>query len=968
MKHTLPILLLATCTCLAQSAREQVNKILNDGGLVKLTEITEGWSHTKNPEDEIIHQNGTFTIRKGSDAKGTTVAVFPGVALKQDVDYIVSALIKGTSNTLYGVYAENLCDNRWQNAGPTSNPVPTAWTPIIFNINFKNTTTPSYFALMLRPKGELQVKSLQVSKFDSSKNQDNAIDTDFSTGASRWLLMDNAKIGIHPSEPGNNALELWSTEGRETTNAFSHPFKAKTSTKYKLTFTVRGLEGKGDSTLAHAFKVVPLDGKGSPFSDTNVWIDCMSAKQVKYVTFETMGVATNVHFGISVRHPAHIYIDDLKLEEIVAKPIPAAIVLDAPFNLRDGMFESLPYPAITGKIDINDKTVERIELDYKDAKDNTLWKQAYPTSSPIRFSLKPPSPGEAFPLSLRALDDNGAVVHQETKAIKTYPKAKNELIFTKDGYAVRNGKRIFPIGHWETTRRSSLDVELAFFKEAGFNNLLLPGGEQSLDLAQKYGMDVIIFTTDRISGKTPEEKAQRRKQLGEYYASFSQHPAFLAYFGPDEPMWRGLDHNTYKEVRDLIAEIDPYHPYWVNEAPRGLLKDRIIHATAADVYGLDIYPVPEGGGHSDLEDKGLTAVGKYTDICREATHFAKPVWMILQSFAWEQCGKPDVPPEKATYPTWEQSRFMMYNAIVHGATGMQYHYLGYANKISDQFWSDLRKVTLEISYLEDVITSDSVNPKTVAFDNPNIAFLQKKTNGTMYYLVTNEATEPVATTLSGLTEKSLNALFGAQPIPVVGGKVTLELPARGVLVLSSAEFQSQNTIYKWDTYVPYSKIPPPNPKLNLLKQANWIWFPNEYKIPSSKCHLKKTFTLDKLPSKAIAYYYADDIIEDFEINGTPIERKHPKDRGSSDIVKLLKIGENTIDVKAADGGTPPCAFLTHIKLTFPDGTQAFVNSDASWQASKNGLAPWQPAQAIAPYGAPPWGGVSSLATMVLMEE
>ena len=82
---------------------------------------------------------------------GTTVAVFPGVALKQDVDYIVSALIKGTSNTLYGVYAENLCDNRWQNAAqhriPSQQPG-----LIIFNINFKNTTTPSYFALMLRPK------------------------------------------------------------------------------------------------------------------------------------------------------------------------------------------------------------------------------------------------------------------------------------------------------------------------------------------------------------------------------------------------------------------------------------------------------------------------------------------------------------------------------------------------------------------------------------------------------------------------------------------------------------------------------------------------------------------------------------------------------------------------------------------------------------------------------------------------
>ena len=161
-------------------------------------------------------------------------------------------------------------------------------------------------------------------------------------------------------------------------------------------------------------------------------------------------------------------------------------------------------------------------------------------------------------------------------------------------------------------------------------------------------------------------------------------------------------------------EIDPYHPYWVNEAPRDSSGQ---NHTRQRQTSMDSTSIPYRRRRTlYLEDKGLTAVGKIPTSA-ERRHFSKPIWMILQSFAWEQCGKPDVPPEKATYPTWEQSRFMMYNAIVHGATGMQYHYLGYANKISDQFWSDLRKVTLEISYLEDVITSDSVNPKTVAFDN-----------------------------------------------------------------------------------------------------------------------------------------------------------------------------------------------------------------------------------------------------------
>ena len=370
-------------------------------------------------------------------------------------------------------------------------------------------------------------------------------------------------------------------------------------------------------------------------------------------------------------------------------------------------------------------------------------------------------------------------------------------------------------------------------------------------------------------------------------------------------MWRGLDHKMYKEVRGLIAEIDPYHPYWVNEAPRGLLKDRIIHATAADVYGLDIYPVPEGGGHSDLEDKGLTAVGKYTDICREATHFSKPIWMILQSFAWEQCGKPDVPPEKATYPTWEQSRFMMYNAIVHGATGMQYHYLGYANKISDQFWSDLRKVTLEISYLEDVITSDSVNPKTVAFDNPNIAFLQKKTNGTMYYLVTNEATEPVTTTL-GLTEKSLTS-SSAQTHPRGWRQVTLEIPqgrprprARNPIAtplqMGYLRPLQQNPAAK-------PKTQPPGTSQLICSQMN--------KIPNSKCHERHSHSTNSKQGTATTM----PTISSKTSKST--ERQSKESTPGQRILRhreALKVGENTIDAKHSMAAPALCSDPHQIDL------------------------------------------------------
>ena len=71
--------------------------------------------------------------------------------------------------------------------------------------------------------------------------------------------------------------------------------------------------------------------------------------------------------------------------------------------------------------------------------------------------------------------------------------------------------------------RSGLDAELAFFKEAGFNNLLLPGGEQSLTWLKNTAWTPSFSP---LTESPARGESTAKKQLGEYYASFSQHPAF----------------------------------------------------------------------------------------------------------------------------------------------------------------------------------------------------------------------------------------------------------------------------------------------------------------------------------------------------------------------------------------------------------------------------------------------------------
>ena len=92
------------------------------------------------------------------------------------------------------------------------------------------------------------------------------------------------------------------------------------------------------------------------------------------------------------------------------------------------------------------------------------------------------------------------------------------------------------------------------------------------------------------------------------------------------------------------------------------------YAEAADIVGCDIYPVPvkHSPGHSDLANRQLSCVGDYTERFRQAGG-RRPVWMVLQGFGWRDIQQPaeDAPAEEGRRPTQSESRFMLYDAIVH---------------------------------------------------------------------------------------------------------------------------------------------------------------------------------------------------------------------------------------------------------------------------------------------------------------
>jgi len=254
----------------------------------------------------------------------------------------------------------------------------------------------------------------------------------------------------------------------------------------------------------------------------------------------------------------------------------------------------------------------------------------------------------------------------------------------------------------------------------------------------------------------------------------------------------------FLDGRELLRQLDPKHPVWMNHAPRNRLADLAAFGRAADIAGCDIYPVPEyRGGHSDLADRSLSCVGAYTDIM-QASIPGKPVWMVLQGFGWADI-QPDSSEEEKKInrrPTFAESRFMAFDAIVHGARGILYWGTAYIEKDS-ALWNDLLKLIRELAELQPVLSAPDSALKVDVEVGPGwgsadrgVRVLAKDVDGKTWFLIVNEFTDPLPYTLKGLS--SLDGTRYEDPIDqrsvqVANGQISLTIGAHGVQVLAPSK-------------------------------------------------------------------------------------------------------------------------------------------------------------------------------------
>lgn len=245
-----------------------------------------------------------------------------------------------------------------------------------------------------------------------------------------------------------------------------------------------------------------------------------------------------------------------------------------------------------------------------------------------------------------------------------------------DGMVRIEGKRTFLIGLYDTPK---IPNALAEAKAAGFNYVRVNPAREAVRGAAALGLHAWT-TTGAAEAKIREVVTALRNE-----------PALIAWEIEDEPtfVWKEplklrTPPETIIAARKTIAALDSARITYLNHSPTNLVSTLRRYNDGTDIVATDIYPViPRGlrpqfalwpdGQQGDFLDESISQVGRYADKMRAvaAGGAAKPVFLVLQGFAWETLQK-DPDPKMILYPTKEQARFMAMQAIAHGVNGIVY--------------------------------------------------------------------------------------------------------------------------------------------------------------------------------------------------------------------------------------------------------------------------------------------------------
>jgi hypothetical protein len=286
----------------------------------------------------------------------------------------------------------------------------------------------------------------------------------------------------------------------------------------------------------------------------------------------------------------------------------------------------------------------------------------------------------------------------------------------------------------------------------------------------------------KIEGLSDEEK---RIRLISEISEFKDHPALLAWYISDEPNGHRIPPETLDEIYRVVKENDPWHPVSiVFTAPYMASKK---YSNAMDIIMADPYPLPE---------LPVSFVGDLTSQLKAEFDGKKPLWIVPQAFGGGEIWTRE--------PTIQEIRSMTWQAVINGATGIQYFVrqgLNYFPK-SAATWGECGRISMEIAEITPWLLSDEETFHTVS-NSSSILTTSRMHNGQLLVMSVNKKNEPLTSVIriNGVNNASARLIFENRSVQVRNGIITEHL----------APFGSQ--VYLINLKNPKTEIASSNPNL-----------------------------------------------------------------------------------------------------------------------------------------------------------
>jgi hypothetical protein len=373
-------------------------------------------------------------------------------------------------------------------------------------------------------------------------------------------------------------------------------------------------------------------------------------------------------------------------------------------------------------------------------------------------------------------------------ALMALPAGANQVTVAKGGHLMVNGQRFFPLGLYARPKGDKPFDDMAAI---GFNLTSSSFDPATFDAAAKAGVYLWIPFGDALDLSTDREAKEAK--IRETISRAKDHPALLLYESQDEPAWTwrepakpaALPENLALGYQ-LVKKLDPNHPVTLNHAPQNTVNTLQRYNAACDAISVDIYPViprnilymyaiTRDGRHGDLRNQTLSCVGEYVDKMRQVAGPDRPVWMVLQGFAWADLDDEAKVRSSIVYPSYAQTRYMAWQSVIHGCNGILY-WGTYTLPENSECWSGIAKTVRELADLSAVLDADEA---AVAIEkdydelgysiDAGIETSVRDADGFRYLLAANSSIDPAAVTFSG-------TLFADGEVEVIGEGRTV--PAR----------------------------------------------------------------------------------------------------------------------------------------------------------------------------------------------